>query len=207
MITTFNYGPRQIGKSSIIIEKYLENPDKIGVLCRDNRSAIDLSYKIRNKGHKINEAIAPNVFDNYHLDNLKGSKCEMLYVDEIDHFNGLAIQFMAFLPSTVEEVHAFTSPSHQRDLSMFLLVKQLMKTPTGHGLYSLVDPLVSRRKESVDYTMKLSKMFDDPLIRAAEIIQLPIPEWWDHDKDQWIKESLSKEAYEMEILGQIFKLK
>jgi hypothetical protein len=204
MIATFSYGPRQIGKSTIIAEKYLEDPTNVGVICHHDKSSFHFSNLLIDKGFKLKTKTAPNVYDSFHSDLLRGTKCKIFYIDELDYFKN-PLDVIYKLPNTVEEIHVFTSPAYQRDMTMFLLAKEALNTQVG--VFEMIQSLLPEEsKEKEEYILKLNKMLDDPLVRSNEIIQLKTPEWWHRDTPE-IKEMLNERYYDTEILGKIFKLK
>lgn len=205
MKITYNFGARQIGKTTQAIEIYKTNPKKIGIVCVNHKSALHVSKMIYAQGIVPNKTkIAPNVFSA--TSPIKGRTFNKLILDEYDYMKDTKLVLIALIPNVRKELIIFTTPKYKRNHLKYILVREFRKDFKIDRITfeSFLNTTTSALKE------EYLDLYDDIITNPkTELVKIKYPKWKSKiDEVDWYgerKKILGEDAYDREIFGELFK--
>ena len=206
MSITYNYGPRQIGKTTAALNIYKSDPNNTAIFFHNYRNAEDVTYNLRKEGFKSSRKIADNFFS-YPSSDFKGRHFDTIILDEFDFVYKHQTALIHALIPMCNNIIIYTTPSFQRDRVEYMFVKNY-KLLNRNGFSDIWEYFAERFPEvDIDDKFKdrIAVLLDDVITESCiKLNKMPVPDWWVVNKERSERE-LGKERYQTEIEGNLFK--
>lgn len=188
---TYNYGPRQIGKTTTIINKY--NKDDLIIT---NNGMVD---RIKDKLNSfytgpVKKLPKHNVISNHcDLRNLNGRNFNIVYLDDFDFFKNKN-QIIERISHRCESIEIYTTLSWLRPMHLSRLIQSIP--------WNMIDrdklDLFNNYNDTKDL---INKLIIDPFLdNNVKKVKLDIPKW----RKTFHKDMFHPYQYKLEVLGEAF---
>lgn len=201
MKITYNYGPRQIGKTTKAIERYLQDPDNTAIVCVNSNQAKDISRLINPRCYDIHK----NIFSAGVSSEARGKRYDTVIFDEFDFIctdrqHELLAAFQSCLNSG-GEIIIYTTPSRLRDKELYESVVSAKSIFRDFREYKSVLPSCIG-KEAIE---KIQEMWYDIITTPGIVMNKMSTERFvsRYSKEQSFH-NYGREMYTSEIAGQLF---
>lgn len=200
MIIEYNYGPRQIGKTTEALEYWALSPSDTAIFFTNNDMCKYAKRLARTMGSEDKEF---RFFSANSMGGLRAYRHRVAILDDFDFFSN-KVRFIHGLIPTIEpggKIIIYTTPRYVRDKKIFAMVKlckKLYNTFQSIPLESICPGITKQEKDDFE------KIWDDIITHDnVQLNQMQRPTWSKIPSD--IRYMLPPTQYDSEILGMMFK--
>lgn len=205
---TYYYGPRQIGKTTLALDRYKIDPDNTAIFFHNHKMTEEVTYNFKKGDIKSSKQLTKNLYS-FESNAFRGRDFDTIILDEFDFCQSYQMEKIDALIPICKEIIIYTTPRYLRDRIEYMFMKEY-KNRYGCNHSNLIEyckDIFPEMMINKDLKIRLGLLYGDIITNQnVKLIKLEIPDWSPIKDKKHYNISLGEEAYQTEIEGNIFKI-